>query len=169
MVAREEEIRVAAYAKVAADRVVLSLELRPRQALSSICSLELDPSLIPRGVSYAELSSELMKELKGMAKKVDGILQDKCLDHFFVAATRVLNHLLLRDPSFKFDELMGPVPEESRNDLAAAMEGHVNTLLGKFFCSDGEEDGEEPPVIVLKYIVVASRRCQMTILLYVTI
>ncbi|KAE8783914.1 hypothetical protein D1007_42555 [Hordeum vulgare] len=85
-----------------------------------------------------------MKVLEGAAKKVEGILEEKCCDLFFVAATRVFTHLLLHDPSFKFDEVMGPVPDESRDDLAASMEGHVNTPLAKFFCSDGEELGKEP-------------------------
>ncbi|KAE8818357.1 hypothetical protein D1007_03996 [Hordeum vulgare] len=124
--------------------------LRARQALSSIYRLELESPLIPRGTIYVEISYKLMKELEGAAKRVDGILKEDCRDLFFVAATHVFNHLVLRDPLFMFNEVMGPVPEESRGDLAAVVEGHVNILLGKFFCGDGEEPGKEPHVIILK-------------------
>ncbi|KAE8820113.1 hypothetical protein D1007_01812 [Hordeum vulgare] len=67
-----------------------------------------------------------------------------------MAVTYVFSHLLLHDPCFKFEEVMGPVPEESHGNLVAAMEGHTDMLLGKFFYDDGEEPGEETPVLVLK-------------------
>ncbi|KAE8786116.1 hypothetical protein D1007_40134 [Hordeum vulgare] len=97
---------------------------------------------------YTEISSELMKELDSTTKKVDGILEEECHDLFSVVAASSVT------PCFLFEEVMGPVPEESRGDLAAAMEGHMNTLLGKFFCSDGEEPdkdyNEEHHVVVPK-------------------
>ncbi|KAE8795954.1 hypothetical protein D1007_29147 [Hordeum vulgare] len=148
---REEEIEVAAKAKAAADRVALSsVELRACQALSSICRLDLESPFVPQDASYAEFSSELMKEVEGRANKVDGILGEECCKLFSVATTCDFSHLLLRDPRFTFEKVMGPVPEESRGDLVAAMEGHVNTLLGQLFCSDGEEPDEEAPTLVLK-------------------
>ncbi|KAE8785157.1 hypothetical protein D1007_41164 [Hordeum vulgare] len=151
LVASEVEIQAAANAKPASHCAALSsLELRARQALRSVSRLELESPLIPRGARYAELSSKLVNELEGRTKKVDDILEEECRDLFFVAPTRVFSHFLLHDPCFKFDEVMGLVPTESRGDLAAAMESHMNTLVGKFFCSGGEVPAEEPPVIVLK-------------------
>ncbi|KAE8801309.1 hypothetical protein D1007_23099 [Hordeum vulgare] len=67
-----------------------------------------------------------------------------------LVATRAFSHLLLRDPRFKFEKVMGPMPEESCGNLAATMEVHMNTLPGKFFHGDDKELGEELPVIVLK-------------------
>ncbi|KAE8793864.1 hypothetical protein D1007_31453 [Hordeum vulgare] len=84
------------------------------------------------------------EELEGMAKKVESILEEECHDIFFVAATRTFCHLLLRDPQFKFEEVMGPVPEESSSNLVTAMEGHICMLLEKFSCDDDEEPDEEP-------------------------
>ncbi|KAE8806739.1 hypothetical protein D1007_17098 [Hordeum vulgare] len=97
--------------------------------------------------SYAELSCKLMKELEGVVKKVDEILEEEFHDLFFMEAARIFSHLLLHDPLFKFDEVMGLMLEKFRGNLVAAVEGHVNTLLGKFFCANGEEPGEEPPFI----------------------
>ncbi|KAE8820969.1 hypothetical protein D1007_00998 [Hordeum vulgare] len=132
----EEEIQVADDAKASVDHVVLScVELRARHALSSICRLELESPLVP----HDKLSSELVKELYGATKKVDGILEEEYRDLFSVAVTRVLIHLLVRDPRFKFEEVMGPVLEESRGDMAVTMKGHMNMLLGKIFYDDGEE------------------------------
>ncbi|KAE8803524.1 hypothetical protein D1007_20599 [Hordeum vulgare] len=98
------------------------------------------------GASYAELYCELVKELEGATKKVDDILEEECCELFFLAVTRHLSHLLRCDPRFKFDEVMGPMPEESCGNLVPDVDGHMNILLGKFFYSDGEE----PPVIILK-------------------
>ncbi|KAE8774872.1 hypothetical protein D1007_52682 [Hordeum vulgare] len=137
--------------EAATDRVALSsLELRARQALSSICRLELESPLIPQGTSYAELSSKIVKDLEGIAMRVDDILEEECRNHLFVAATCVFRHLLLRDPRFKFYEVMGLVPEESNGNLVAVVEGHVITLLGKFFCGDGEDPDKDPPIVILK-------------------
>ncbi|KAE8791825.1 hypothetical protein D1007_33718 [Hordeum vulgare] len=127
--------------------------------MSSICKVEHESPFIPQDASYAKFSSELVKDLEGAAKKVDDILEE-CCDLFSMAATRVFSHLLLRDPRFEFKEVMGPVPEESCYDLATTMEGHVNMLPGNFFSGDGKEPGEEPPVLVVKWITLASRRCQ---------
>ncbi|KAE8774147.1 hypothetical protein D1007_53574 [Hordeum vulgare] len=112
--------------------------------------LELESPLIPQGASYADLSSELVTELEGTTKRVKVILEEECRGLFLVVVTRVFSHLLLPDPCFKFDKMMGPVSDESHGDLAVAMEGHMNMLLGKFFCSDDEEPDEEPRVVVLK-------------------
>lgn len=49
----------------------------------------------------------------------------------------VFSHLYLRDTSFGFDAVTGPVPSELRTDTAEAVKGHVATLHGKFVCVDG--------------------------------
>ncbi|KAE8809209.1 hypothetical protein D1007_14254 [Hordeum vulgare] len=144
LAAREEEARASTHTKAAVDRATFShVDLRASQALSSMCSLGLESSFIPQGAVYAKFSYELVKELKGAAKKVDSILEEECHDLFSVVATRILSHLLLRDPHFDFEGEMGPVPEESRSDLATVMEGHVHTLLEKFSCDDDEQSREE--------------------------
>ncbi|KAE8770801.1 hypothetical protein D1007_57397 [Hordeum vulgare] len=102
----------------------------------------------PEGTSYAELYTELMRELEGVSKKVYDIMEEECRNLFNLATTIVFSHLILRNPCFKSDEVMDPMLEESRNNLAAVVEGHVSALLGKFFCIDGEDPDEEPPVIV---------------------
>ncbi|KAE8819558.1 hypothetical protein D1007_02544 [Hordeum vulgare] len=145
LTAQEQEIHAAADAKVAADCVALySLELRAREAVRSICRLGLESPSIPPDTGNAKLSAELVKQLEGATKKVDNILEEECRDLFSLAATHVFGHLLLRDPHFEFEEVVGPVPEESCSDLATSVEGHVNTLLGKLFCDDGEEPSKEP-------------------------
>ncbi|KAE8803528.1 hypothetical protein D1007_20604 [Hordeum vulgare] len=112
--------------------------------------LEFESPLVPDNASYAELSSEIVKELEDAPKKLDDILEEECRNLFSRGATRVFSHLFLRDPIFKFEEVMDPVHEESCGDLAAAVEGHLNMLLGNFFCGDSKKLGEEPRVVVLK-------------------
>ncbi|KAE8771937.1 hypothetical protein D1007_56144 [Hordeum vulgare] len=88
-----------------------SLELRARQALCSIHMMWLESSFVPQDAGYTEFSYDLMKELEGAVKKVGHILEQECPDLFSVAKTRVFNHLLLHDPHFEFEEVMGPVRE----------------------------------------------------------
>jgi hypothetical protein len=37
--------------------------------------------------------------------------------------------------------VIAPVPEELRDGLAKAVEGHVGALLGKYSCGSGESSG----------------------------
>ncbi|KAE8780200.1 hypothetical protein D1007_46689 [Hordeum vulgare] len=113
-------------------------------------SLEHKSPFIPQDANYTEFSSELVMELEGGTKKADGILEEECRDLFSMVAIRVAGHLLLHDPCFDLEEVMGPMPKESRDDFETAMEGHVNTPPGKFFYSDGKEPDEESRVLVLK-------------------
>ncbi|KAE8815081.1 hypothetical protein D1007_07586 [Hordeum vulgare] len=107
--------------------------------------LGLESPFVPQGAGYAEFSSELVTELEGADKMVDSILEEECRDLFSVAGTRVFSHLLLHDPHFNFEEMMGSMPEESHGDLATPMEGHLRTLVKKFSCDDDEEPSEEHP------------------------
>ncbi|KAE8813169.1 hypothetical protein D1007_09676 [Hordeum vulgare] len=102
---------------------------------------------VPKGASYTEFSSNLMTELEGMAKKVDKLLEEECHDLFSVTATRIFIHLLLRDPHFKLEDMIGPVPEDARGDLAASIEAHVRMLLKVFSCDNDEEPDKEPPAL----------------------
>lgn len=141
--AREKKIQADTDAKAAADYAAFSsLELRAHQALSSICSERFEAPLAAHGTGYAEISSKLVEEFKDATQKVDGILEEECRDLFSMAATHVFSHLLLRNPGFNFSEVIGPVPEESRDVLVEAVESHVNALLGKFSCSSDEEPGK---------------------------
>ncbi|KAE8791504.1 hypothetical protein D1007_33947 [Hordeum vulgare] len=102
-------MQVAAEHATECGRLVV-LHREVAEAQDTHAKLELESPLTPQGASYADLSSELMKELEGGTKKVDVIVEEECRDLFFVVATRVFSHLLLRDPSFKFKEVMGPEP-----------------------------------------------------------
>ncbi|KAE8815668.1 hypothetical protein D1007_06854 [Hordeum vulgare] len=145
MIAREEEVRAAADVKEAAEHVVLSsLEVRARQALSSIYRLGLESPFIPQDTGYTKFSSELVKELEGVAKKVDNILEEECRNLFSMVGTHVFSYLFFRDPHFEFEEVMCPVHEEFRGDLVTAVEGHVCTLLEKFSYDDEEEPARIP-------------------------
>ncbi|KAE8771319.1 hypothetical protein D1007_56800 [Hordeum vulgare] len=86
------------------EKIAEMQQLELRRRMSQPTRLELESPLIPEGASYAELSSELVKELEGMVKKVDDILEEEFRDLFFVVGTSVFSHLLLHDPCFKFDE-----------------------------------------------------------------
>ncbi|KAE8790969.1 hypothetical protein D1007_34616 [Hordeum vulgare] len=101
---------------VEAHTTFYSLELRACASLSSICWERSEDLLVVSSGSYAELSSKLVEELDDATLKVDGILEDECRDLFYVATTHVFSHLLLRDPSFNFNEVICPVPKDSRED-----------------------------------------------------
>ncbi|KAE8778739.1 hypothetical protein D1007_48333 [Hordeum vulgare] len=73
--------------------MLCSLDLRVCQALGSIYRLKLESSLILLDVGYSEFSSELMKELQGVIKKVDSALEEEYHGLLSLAATRVFNHL----------------------------------------------------------------------------
>ncbi|KAE8770318.1 hypothetical protein D1007_57961 [Hordeum vulgare] len=124
-----------------------SLNLRAFQVLGSICTSKLDSSLVPKDAAYAEFSSELVKELEGVIKKVDSALEEECRYLLFLAVTHVISHLLLHDPYFEFAWLMDPVPKESHGDLETAMGGHVRMLLEKLSCDDDEESEKDPPTM----------------------
>ncbi|KAE8810958.1 hypothetical protein D1007_12313 [Hordeum vulgare] len=79
MSAHEEEIWSAFDVKTTTGHTALSsLDLSAGQALSSMCRLGLEATLVPRDAGYAEFSSELVKELEGASKKVDTILKEEC-------------------------------------------------------------------------------------------
>ncbi|KAE8806849.1 hypothetical protein D1007_16938 [Hordeum vulgare] len=97
---REEEVQAASDGKAEANHVALSsLELKAHQALRSICRLGLESSFVPPDVRNSKFSSELVKEFKGVAKKVDNILEEECRDLFPVAATLFVGALKTRVPS----------------------------------------------------------------------
>ncbi|KAE8803445.1 hypothetical protein D1007_20673 [Hordeum vulgare] len=107
--------------------------------------LGLESPFVPRDAGYVEFSSELVKELDGMAKKMDIILEEECRDIFSVVATRIFSHLLLYDPHSMSEEVMVHVPKESRDGLGVAVEGHLHTLLEMLSCDDDKDSGEDPP------------------------
>lgn len=137
-----EKVQEDASAKAAADHATLSsLRFRARDALSSIRRERFEAPLKAPEAIYAELCSNLAEELGGAALKVDGILEKECRDLFFMGATLFFNHLLLRNRNFNFGEVITPIPTVSRDDLAAAVESHMISLLGKFSWSgDAEQD-----------------------------
>ncbi|KAE8772633.1 hypothetical protein D1007_55327 [Hordeum vulgare] len=127
--------------------LLFSVELRDRQALSSIYRLGLKAPLVPQDAGYTELSSDLGKVLEGATKKVDNVVEEECRDVFTVAMTRLFSHLLMEDPHFEFKRVMGAMLEESCCHLATPMGGHVHVLLEKISCDNEEESGEEPPTL----------------------
>ncbi|KAE8800333.1 hypothetical protein D1007_24187 [Hordeum vulgare] len=128
-----KEIQEEADAKgVASHAIFSSLKLRARVALSSICREPPETLLTAPIASYVEISSKLMEELEVAALKVDGILEDEFSGLFFVAATHVFSYLRLHEPDFNLDEVICPIPEEYHEDLAKAVESHIEVLLGRF-------------------------------------
>lgn len=120
-----------------------SLELRARQALGSIHREELTSPFAAPCAGYAELSSKLVEELESAACKVDTILEGECHSLLSLAATRVFSHLFLRNPDFDFSEVIGPIPEESRESTAELVAAHMVALLGRFSCGGGGEGSDD--------------------------
>src|SRR3990170_1036630 len=118
-----------------------SLELRACDALNFVCRERLEALRVSRNADYVDFSIKLVERLEDGAKKVDGILEEECRDLFSQAATRVFSHLLHADPNFDFDKVIAPVPEELRDGLTKAVEGHVDALLRKYSCDSGESSG----------------------------
>ncbi|KAE8795692.1 hypothetical protein D1007_29407 [Hordeum vulgare] len=87
-----------------------------------------------------------MKEIEGVIRKVDNTLEE-CRDFLSVVASHVFNHILLRDPCFKFAGVTGHVPKKSSGNSATPVGGHVRMLLEKFSCDDDEESDEQPPAM----------------------
>ena len=88
-----------------------------------------DPAqLLPLVVKALE---EVVEGLGPMAEAEAQVLSTAALTH-------VLSHLHLRDPNAQFDELLEPVAEDLYETAAAAVQGQVEALLGKFrgFVSD---------------------------------
>ncbi|KAE8771430.1 hypothetical protein D1007_56696 [Hordeum vulgare] len=128
--------------------------------MSSMCRLGIESPFVPLGAGYTEFSSELVKELEGTTKKEDNILKQECRDLFSVAATRVFIQLILRNPPFGFEEVIGPVPVDSCVDLAAAVVSHVRMLLEKFSCNDNNgPDEEPPPCLEINYPYLGEASC----------
>lgn len=155
---REKKILASVEAKAASDRDVFSyLELRARQALKSICRRGFKGLLATLEDGYVGFSSRLTTELEGAGAKVDGILEEEFHDLFSMATPCLFSHLYLRNTSFAFDAVIGPIPREFPVVMAEAMEGHVAALLGKFTCVDdgsaaaeagggGNDDVEDGPI-----------------------
>ncbi|KAE8776494.1 hypothetical protein D1007_50791 [Hordeum vulgare] len=78
MDATTQEIQAEADKKAVSARTNFSsLELRVREALCSICQEWFEAPLALPYANYAKLSSNLVKELEAMARKVDEILEDE--------------------------------------------------------------------------------------------
>ena len=84
--------------------------------------------LLPLMVKALE---EVVEGLGPMAEAESRVLSSAAL-------TRVLSHLHLHDPNAQSDELLEPVAEDLYETAAAAVQGQVEALLGKFrgFVSD---------------------------------
>ncbi|KAI4995829.1 hypothetical protein ZWY2020_037917 [Hordeum vulgare] len=78
------------------------------------------------------IAAELAVVLEDAVVQVDKILDNKCRDLFFEAATRVFSHLLLREPGFDFYSVILPVPTVVRHTAAEAVKGPVEALVKRF-------------------------------------
>ncbi|XP_020180527.1 uncharacterized protein [Aegilops tauschii subsp. strangulata] len=131
--AREKTLAVAEKAAATGRDAFVSLELRSRTALQSL---------------YGEGYKKPL-ELEGIVAGVGTMVEGECDALFTSAATRVFNHLHLRNPSFDLGALIELVAPESHDAAAEAVEKQVRDLLEKFLYIDpaaattgaGSEDG----------------------------
>nr|XP_020158110.1 uncharacterized protein LOC109743428 [Aegilops tauschii subsp. strangulata] len=69
----------------------------------------------------AGLLPKLAEALEGIATGVDSMVEGECRARFTAAATRVFNHLHLREPSLDLSTLIEQVAPESRNTIVEAV------------------------------------------------
>lgn len=98
----------------------------------------LEALIEPCNADHVEFSTKLVERPKDGVRKVDSILEEQCRGLFSQAVTCVFSHLLHTNSSFNFHKVIALVPEELRDGLAKAVEGHVDALLGKFSYDSSE-------------------------------
>ncbi|KAI5007515.1 hypothetical protein ZWY2020_051972 [Hordeum vulgare] len=137
------------------------VELRLHASLCSLCRVGFDEPLATPERGFIALKTELAVMLENIVVQVDKIVDSKCRDLFFEAATRVFTHLHLREPGFDFTSVILPVPTEARHCAAEAVKGPAEALVKRFAhvapasspdaaeAGDGEDDtsdaDDKPP------------------------
>ena len=124
---------------LAEDRVAFAdLEKRSRKALKTLYEHSLEKPLATDEDGPAQLLPLLVKALEEVVDGVGPMAEAEARVLSSAALTRVFSHLHLRDPNACLDELLEPVAEDHCEAAAAAIQGQVEALLGKFrgFVSD---------------------------------
>ena len=124
---------------LAEDRVAFAdLEKRSRKALRMLYEHGLEKPLDTDEDGPAQLLSLVVEALEEVIEGLGPMSEAEARVLSSAALTRVLSHLPLRDPNAQFDELLEPVAEDLYETAAAAVQGRVEALLGKFhgFVSD---------------------------------
>ena len=124
---------------LAKDRVAFAdLEKRSRKALKTLYERGLEKLLDTDEDGPAQLLPLMVKALEEVVEGLGTMVEAEARVLSSAALTRVLSHLHLRDPNAQFDELLEPMAEDLYETAAAAGQGQVEALLGKFrgFVSD---------------------------------
>ena len=92
----------------------------------------LEKSLATDEDGPARLLPLLVKALEEVIDGVGPMAEAEARILSSAVLTRVFSHLHLRDPNACLDELLEPVAEDHCEAAAAAVQGQVEALLGKF-------------------------------------
>ncbi|KAI4983951.1 hypothetical protein ZWY2020_040741 [Hordeum vulgare] len=137
------------------------IELRLRTTLRSLYQDEFDDPLATPEDDFVALVMGIVAALEIAVVQVDNILDTKCCDLFFAAATHVFSHLHLCDPGFDLSSMIVPVRAEACDRAAEVVKGPVEALVRRFArvaapsspsvaeADDGEDDAsdvdDQPP------------------------
>ena len=130
--AREADLDAKARV-LAEDRVAFAdLEERSRKALKTLYDHGLEKTLATDEDGPAQLLPLLVKALEEVVDGVGPMAEAEARVLSSATLTRVFSHLHLRDPNACLEELLEPMAEDDCEAAAAAVQGQVEALLGKF-------------------------------------
>lgn len=138
MGAKEADLNAKARV-LAEDRVAFTdLAKRSRKVLKTLYERGLEKPLDTDEDGPAQLLPLVVKSLEEVVEGLSPMAEVEARVLSSAALTRVLSHLHLHDPNAQSDELLEPVAEDLYETAAAAVQGQVEALLGKFrgFVSD---------------------------------
>ena len=124
---------------LAEDRVAFAdLEKRSRKVLKTLYEHGLEKPLDTDKDGPAQLLPLVVKALEEVVDGLGPMAEAEARILSSAALTHVFSHLHLRDPNAHLDELLEPVAEDHYEAAAAAVQGQVEALLGRFhgFVSD---------------------------------
>ena len=101
-------------------------------ALKALYEKGLEKPLTTDEDGPAQLLPYLVDALEEVVHGIGPIAEAEARVLSSAVLTRVFNHLHLRDPSARLDELLEPVADEHCTAAAAAVQGQVEALLKKF-------------------------------------
>ena len=133
---------------MAKDRVAFAeLEKRSRKALRTLYEHGLEKPLDTDEDGPAQLLPYVVKALEEVVEGLGPMAEVEAHVLSSAALTRALSHLHLHDPNAQFDKLLEPVAEDLCEAAAAAVQGQVEALLGKFrgFVSDPQSGDAADP------------------------
>ena len=101
-------------------------------ALKTLYKKGLEKPLTTDEDGPAQLLPYLVEALEEVVHGIGPMVEVEARVFSSAALTHVFNHLHLRDPAARPDELLEPMDEERCAAAAAAMKGQVEALLEKF-------------------------------------